>query len=92
MFSGDKEREGSIGSTSDVDKIEVKYPGYLHYIYRYATNTFGAKYSFELLSIAINKKVIHQQRRGRALILIKYNEIHSSLQAKVNNTNKKRNR
>ena len=60
FVSGDKESDGNVGSTSYIDTVDVKHPGYLYYLHRYVTNAFRAKYSFELLSTAMNKKATHQ--------------------------------
>ena len=44
------------GSSSSISYIETKHPGYLHYLYRYASKTHGAKASFATLAAAINLK------------------------------------
>ena len=45
-----------VGSTSYVDGIEFKHPGYVHYLYHYSINTYGTKSGFKLLSTAMNQK------------------------------------
>ena len=44
------------GSSSSISYIETKHPEYLHYLYRYASKTHGAKANFATLAAAINLK------------------------------------
>ena len=55
-------KDGNVGSVLYVDKIEKKHPGYINYLYCYATNTLGPNSSVALLSSIMHKKVTHQER------------------------------
>ena len=48
LDTGNNDTTLCVGSTSYVDGIESKHPGYLHYLYYYSTQTYGAKSSFQL--------------------------------------------
>ena len=44
------------GSSSSISYIATKHPAYLHYLYRYASKTYGAKASFATQAAAKNLK------------------------------------
>ena len=52
------------GTKSYVDTIKENYPGYLHYLYRYANYTQGQKSSHTVTDVGMNKKseVVTEQR------------------------------
>ena len=53
-----------VSSTSYIEEIESKHPGYLHYLYRYSINAYGAKFGFQLLSTSMNQKSdAHSEQR-----------------------------
>ena len=56
LDSGNLEGAKRSGSTSYVDLIEERHPGYLHFLYRYAIRTYGAKSGFSLLASVMNEK------------------------------------
>ena len=55
LDSGEYDSAKRSGSISHVDDIEKKYPSYLHFLYRYAVGTCGAKSWFELLASVMDK-------------------------------------
>ena len=56
LDTGDHASTNRIGSTSYVGEIEKRHPGYLHFLYRYAVRTFGAKSGFGLLASVMNER------------------------------------
>ena len=44
------------GTINNSDYLESKHPGYLHSLYRYATQILGVKDRLTALAIAMNKK------------------------------------
>ena len=47
---------GHKGILSYVDQIERSFPGYLRVLCRYVVRTLGARASFAMLAICVNKK------------------------------------